>query len=306
MSARSIGNHRLNLLGMDVAVQMQTAVDDHDRKGSRFHHHESDDTYAPVKQPKVCEGCGRTDLKDADCVTGYPHEGDTVMITEDEKKVIAQNSGADIEVQWYVDAKQVNPLLFAGEKCYYLTPDLDPKRGGKLAAQKYITVMRIMSEEGWVGVVQYTKWGKTRLALLRVVPGEDGDILTMQNILWPDELRAPEFPTLEKAREIEVDPRLLPIARATMQSMVKDWDDADYTDTYQELLTKAIETKAGGQVIELSKVLDAPKVDDMDALLAQLSASVKPKDELPPKPSAKDAPAKKAPAKKAAPKKVVA
>jgi DNA end-binding protein Ku len=305
MSARSIGNHNLNMGMVSAAVQFMTAIDDHDRKGSNYHFHPADGTYSPVKQPKVCEGCGAAfaageepaGLSASDCSTGYAHEGAIVIITEDEKKVIAANSGADIDVMWFVKEKEVNPLYFAGEKVYYLVADMDPKRGGKLAAQKYRVIMQVLVEDELVGVVQYTKWGKTRLALLRVVPGEHGDIMILQNIIWPDELRPAEFPVMDKARAVELDPRLLPVARATMQSMVKEWDPADYIDTYQEQLTKAIEAKAGGKPIELTKVLDAPKVDDMDALLAQLTASVKPKDD------AKAPAAKKAPAKKAAPRK---
>jgi DNA end-binding protein Ku len=274
-----------------------TAIDDHDRRGSRYHHHVTDGTYAPVKQPKVCQGCGAADLKDTDCVTGYDHEGEVVVITEDERKMIAENSGVDIDIQKFVKEKQIDPLTCTGEKGYYLCPDMDPKRGGKLAAQKYMAIMRVLNEDELVGVVQYTKWGKTRLALLRVVHRANGDILMIQNLTWPDEVREPDFPTLTKAREVEVDPRLLPVARTVIQSMVEDWNGDDYVDTYQEKLTAAIEAKAGGKAIELATVQPKAATDDMDALLAQLTASVKAKE---------GAPAKKAPAKKAAPKKVVA
>ena len=301
MSPRSIGNHNLNMGMVSCAVQFMTAIDDHDRKGSRFHHHEKDGTYSPVKQPKICEGCAAS-VTDADCVTGYPHEGETVILTNEDKKVIEQNSGVDIDILDFVVEKAINPLHFSGEKCYWLVPDMDPKRGGKLAAAKYLTIMQVLAEEGWVGVVNYTKWGKTRLALLRVALGEDGKpVLMIQNMMWSDELRAPEFPQLDKARAAEVDPRLLPVARATMQSMVKEWNPDSYHDTYQEKLTAAIEAKAGGQPIELATVEAAAQTDDIGALLAQLEASQKAKDGAP-----AEAPAKKAPAKKAASKKVVA
>jgi DNA end-binding protein Ku len=175
---------------------------------------------------------------------------------------------------------------------------MDPKRGGKLAAAKYLTIMQVMVEEDWVGEIQYTKWGKTRVALLRVESFEDRPVLMIQNMLWPDELRTPEFPALDKARDVEVDPRLLPVARAAMQSMVEDWNPADLVDTYQEKLTAAIEAKASGKAIELATVEAAPTTDDIADLLAKLEATAKAK-------QAKAA-AKKAPAKKAPPKKSVA
>jgi DNA end-binding protein Ku len=297
MSPRSIGNHNLNMGMVSAAVQFMTAVDDHDRKGSRFHHHINDGTYNPVKQPKICQACQES-LSDSDCVTGYPHEGETVIITEDEKKVIAQNSGVDIEIKKFVKEKQIDPLYFSGENCYYLVPDMDPKRGGKLAAQKYMTIMQVLNEDELVGEVEYTKWGKTRAALLRVVHREKDDVLMIQNMMWPDELRSPEFPTLDKAREIETDPRLLPTFRMVAESMTEDWDPDTVRDTYQEKLTAAIEAKAGGKAIEVATIQPKTATDDMEALLAQLQASVKAKGDAPAK-----APAKKAAAKKAAPKK---
>jgi DNA end-binding protein Ku len=277
---------------MGCAVQFMTAIDNHDRKGSNFHHHPKDNTYSPVKQPKICEGCGAA-VQQVECVTGYAHEGDTVILTDDEKKIIEANSGADIEIRKFVKAKEINPLFFSGEKCYFLVPDMDPKRGGKLAAAKYLTIMKVMAENDWVGEIQYTKWGKTRVALLRVESFEDRPVLMIQNMLWPDELRTPEFPALDKARDVEVDPRLLPVARAAMQSMVEDWNPADLVDTYQEKLTAAIEAKASGKAIELATVEAAPTTDDIADLLAKLEATAK----------AKQA---KAPAKKAPPKKSVA
>jgi DNA end-binding protein Ku len=313
MSPRSIGNHNLNMGMVSAAVQFMTAIDDHDRKASNYHFHPEDGTYNPVKQPKVCQGCGAAfakgeepqGLEQADCSSGYAHEGEVIIITPDEKKVIAANSGVDIEITKFVKEKQVDPLYFSGENCYYLVPDMDPKRGGKLAAQKYRTIMQVLSEEEKVGVVEYTKWGKTRSALLRVVHRENGDVLMVQNMLWPDELRAPEFPQLDKAREIELDPRLLPTFRMVAESMTEEWDPSTLHDIYQEKLTAAIEAKAGGKPIEVATVQPKTATDDMDALLAQLQASVKPKDDDAKAP-AKKAPAKKAPAKKAAPKKVVA
>lgn len=308
MSPRSIGNHNLNMGMMGCAVQFMTAIDSHDRKGSNFHHHPADNTYSPVKQPKICEGCGAS-VQQAQCVTGYEHEGETVIITEDEKKVIEQNSGADIEITKFMHAKEINPLMFSGEKCYYLVPDMDPKRGGKLAAAKYMTIMQVMAENDWVGEISYTKWGKTRTALLRVESFEGEPVLMVQNMLWPDELRQPEFPQLDKARAVEVDPRLKPAAHAAMASMVEKWNPDNVRDVYQEKLTAAIEAKAGGKPIELATVEAAVQTDDIGALLAQLEASQKGRevdlDQPDPIPG-KKAPAKKAPAKKAAPKKVVA
>jgi DNA end-binding protein Ku len=273
---------------LNVPVQMMTAIDNHDRRASMYHHH-SDDSYAPVKMPKVCSGCAKT-VSQSDTVSGYEWEGEIVILTDADKAAIAKNAGQSMEVLRFVYAKQVNPMLFSGEKLYYILPDENPKRGGKQAIQAYKAILQVLAEEDKVAVVSYIKWNKNRIALLRVEPTEDGGVLVLQNLLWSDELRSPQFEVLTKARDTEVNPRLLPVARAAIESMTEDWNPADYVDVYEEQLTKAIAAKAAGQEITVVETEAAPAPDDMDALIAKLQASVKPK----------------APAKKAARKKVVA
>ena len=284
MSPRSIGNHPLQIGLVSCAVQMYTAIDSHDRKGHMFHHHPADDTYSPVKMPKVCEGCGAA-VTAGDIDTGYDQDGEVVIMTDADKKALEKSSGAAIEIVRFIRAKEVQPLMFSGEKAYYLTPDVDKKRGSKQGTATYKSIVRELEEEGLCGVVQYTKWGKTRIGLLRVEPTDDGGCLVIQNMIWPDELRAPELPA--QAKDIEPDPRLLPVMRSVVESMTEDWNSEDYRDVYQEQLTAAIEAKAAGKPIELTDEQDAPTPDDIDALLAALQASQK-----------KKAPAKKAPAKK--------
>jgi DNA end-binding protein Ku len=301
MSPRSLGNHPLQLGLVNCPVQMMTAIDNHDRRAAMFHHHLTDDTYSPVKMPKVCEGCGQT-VASGDTVKGYAHEGQTVILTDDECKAIEADAGAAIEILRFVRAKQVNPMLFSGERCFYLTPDVDPKRGGKQAVATYLTIRHMLAEEDLVGVVSYTKWGRSRIALLRVEPTTYGGILVLQNLIWSDELREPEFAVLAKAKESDVDGRLLPVARSVIASMTEDWNPADYVDVYEARLTAAIEAKAAGRPVVVADVAHTPAPDDIEDLLAKLTQSAKAK--APTKaPAAKRAPAKKAPAKKAPAKK---
>jgi DNA end-binding protein Ku len=301
---RSIGNHRLQMGLADCAVQMMTAIDNHDRRASMFHHHPADDSYAPVKMPKICDGCRET-VDQGNTVKGYDYEGETVILTQDDLAAVAKNSGNDIEVLRFVRAKQINPLLFSGEKVYWIVPDTDKKRSGKLTVPTYKAFLQVLVEEDKCAVVTYTKWGKTRIALLRVEPTENGGVLVLQNLLWADELREPAFPVLNQVKDTEVDPRLLPMMRMVVESMTEEWNPAEYVDVYEEQLSAAIAAKAAGNPVEVMQTAPtAVATDDIADLLAKLEASVKPKTDEAAAP-AKKAPAKRAP-RKAAAKKVVA
>lgn len=297
---RSIGNHDLMLGLVGCAVQMMTAIDDHDRKGSRFHHHPADNSYGAVKMPKICEGCGEV-VSQSDTVTGYEDNGKTVMLTNDELATIAANTGTALNISRFIRAKQVNPMYFSGEKAYYLVPD---KKRGSQAEGTYMTIVKVLSEQDLVGVVQYTKWGRNRIALLRVehteINGEPISLLVIQNMMWPDELREPAFPQLTKLSEASIDPRLLPVGRQVIESMTEDWNPADYRDTYMDALNAAIEAKAAGAEIEVVEAADAATPDDIEDLLAKLQQSVAAKKAPAKKAAAKKAPAKRAPARKSA------
>lgn len=125
-------------------------------------------------------------------------------------------------------------------------------------------------------------------------------VLVIQTLLWPDEVRAAEFSSLDgvdkpKAKE-------LAMAETLVDSMADDFDPTEFTDDYQvqlrELLDEMIES--GGKkvippVAEVEKSGEDAEVVDLVAAL-QRSVDAAGKKAAP----AKKKPAKKAPAKTAA------
>lgn len=287
--ARSVGNVDLTMGLVNCPVQMFSVFDSHDRKASMYHAHD-DGSYGKVKMPKTCEGCGEA-LVPADITKGYEQDGEVVMLTADELEAVADNSGTSVEIPQFVKADQINTLMFSDQNAYRLVPD--PKRG-RAALATYLTIRQVLVEQGLVGIVQYTRWGRNRLGLLCVEDTEYGGVLVIRNMLWPDELRAPAFPVLEKADVADVDPRLLPVARSVIESMTEDWNPAAYTDTYTESLSAAIAAKVSGAEIATVATEKEGAIDDVSDLLAKLEASAKAK------PAAKKAAPKKRGSKKAA------
>lgn len=108
----------------------------------------------------------------------------------------------------------------------------------------------------------------TRMAVLRVM----GNVLVLQNLTWPDEVRPADFAIL--AQKVVLKPRAIKVAHQIVESMLGVFDANDWTDTYTQRLTEVITAKALNT--EASPVEhDAP--EDVSDLIAALEASVKPR-----------------------------
>jgi DNA end-binding protein Ku len=196
------------------------------------------------------------------------------------------------------------------DKSYFLEPD------GK-SSKSYVLLTKTLKETDRVAIVHFALRNKTRLAALRVQDFSKRDVMIVQTLLWPDEIRDPDFPVLDK--EVDVKPAELKMASQVVESMTDDFNPDRYHDDYQEQLHELVQAKLeGGEAFtteEQPKELD--ETEDVSDLLAKLEASVKarrsgggsdgdkPAKKTTAKSAAKSA-AKKAPAKKTAAKKSTA
>ncbi|MFC6012342.1 Ku protein [Nocardia lasii] len=269
---------------VNVPVKVYTATEDHD---IRFHQVHAADG-GRIKYDRVCQVCGNS-VQFADIDKAYTSpDGDQVVLTDQDFSKLPAAEKHEIPVLEFVPSEQIDPVLF--DKSYYLEPDsATPKAYQLLAA----TLERIDK----TALVHFTLRQKTRLAALRVRDG----VLVLQTLLWPDEVRAVEFPALEDAATPR--PQELKMAETLVESMSGDFDPSEYTDEYQielqKLLDEAI-AAGDGKVVPAAETepveqADAEVVDLVAALQRSLEASGK-------REAAPAKPAKKA-AKKAAPRK---
>jgi DNA end-binding protein Ku len=91
------------------------------------------------------------------------------------------NSPRAIEVLAFVPVDQIDPLLL--HRPYYLGVSGDPR-----AARPYALLRDAMRESGQVAVVRLALRARESLAVLRV----RDQVIAMQHLLWPDELRPAE------------------------------------------------------------------------------------------------------------------
>jgi DNA end-binding protein Ku len=105
-----------------------------------------------------------------------------------------------------------------------------------------------------VAIVQFALREKTRLGALRI----KDDVLVLQSLLWPDEVREANFPSLEADVRISAQER--DMSAALVESMAADFDPASFTDDYQVQLRQLIEAK-----LEQGESLDTEETFGVEA-----------------------------------------
>jgi DNA end-binding protein Ku len=147
---------------------------------------------------------------------------------------------------------------------------------------------------------------RTRMttAVLRV----RDDVIVMQTMLWPDEVRKPDFAGLD-ATEHAATANELKMAKLLVDTLAGDYDATEYDDDYAKAVEALVQAKLeGGEV----KAPEQPKkstgevVDLLAALQRSVDAAKSSRGETPAEKPAEETSTKKAPAKKAAAKKAPA
>ena len=300
---------------VNVPVKVYTATEDHDIKFHQVHGKDG----GRIKYDRKCSVCGES-VQFADIDKAYESpDGDRVVLTDQDFSKLPAAEKHEIPVLEFVPTEQIDPILF--DKSYYLEPD-------STSPKAYVLLRETLAETDRTALVHFTLRQKTRLAALRV----HENVLMIQTLLWPDEVRAAEFSSLDDVTAPR--PQELKMAGALVESMSGDFDPSEYTDDYQielrKVLDEAIEN-GGEKVIHAERDDDADTGEDAEVvdLVAALQRSVEaagrsgkgrrdtagdgsskaPAQKTPAKKSpakkaaAKKAPAKKAPAKKTAAKK---
>jgi DNA end-binding protein Ku len=96
-------------------------------------------------------------------------------------------------------------------------------------------------------------------------------VLVLETLLWPDEVRVPDFPFL--ADNIEVRSQELRMAESLIESMTLDFDPDEYHDSYREALQELVTAKVEGREV-LQPVEARPGEEEPSSLADALRASL--------------------------------
>jgi len=108
---------------------------------------------------------------------------------------------------------------------------------------------------------------REQLATLRVRDG----VIVMETMIWPDEIRTPEFGFLDTNVELRAAEQQM--ARSLIESMSGDFDPEEYTDDYREALQAVIDAKVEGREVVAAEEAQ-PSADNVVDLMSALRASV--------------------------------
>lgn len=285
---RSIWKGSVSFGLVNVPVKVYSATEDHDIK---FHQVHAKDN-GRIRYKRVCEVCGEV-VEYRDIARAYDSDdGQTVIITDEDIATMPEERSREIDVVEFVPADQLDPMMY--DKSYFLEPD-------SKSTKSYVLLAKTLAETDRVAIVHFALRNKTRLAALRVKDFSKRDVMVIHTLLWPDEIRDPDFPSLDK--DVEIKPAELKMAGQVVESMTDDFKPDQFRDTYQEQLHELVQAKLeGGEAFTVEEQpTDLDETDDVSDLLAKLEASVKARKSGSSSSSSDEkAPAKKAPAKKAA------
>jgi DNA end-binding protein Ku len=253
---RSLWNGSLSFGLVTIPVKLYSATEDHDVSFHQVHAADG----GQIRYQRVCEVCGEV-VKYQDIAKAYSDDdGQAVILTDEDFASLPADRSREIAVAEFVPAEQINPLLY--DKAYYLEPPA-------AAAKAYVLLRRTLESTDRIAIVRFALRQRTQLAALRV----HGDLLAVQTLRWPDEIRTLDVP--EQVADASVTDRELAMATTLVDTYATDFDPSEFTDEYQVQLRELIDAKlAGGEAYEP----EAPVTEGEDAevldLLAALERSV--------------------------------
>ncbi|HJU82151.1 MAG TPA: Ku protein [Acidimicrobiia bacterium] len=250
---RSIWSGAITFGLITIPVGLYTATEDRD---IAFHLLSGKDK-SRIQYKRVSSKTGR-EVDWDDIVKGYEYEkGKYVVFTPEELEQIAPESARTIDVVKIVDATEIDPIYF--EKSYFVAPS-------KVGAKAYKLFLRALTESGRVAVAKVTIREKERLCTLRVKE----DLLVLETMTWPDEIRVPDFEQLKDNSRISAEE--LKMARLLIDHLAGEFDPSEFEDSYRQRLEDAIDAKIEGNEIELAPAAAEPAT--VTNLLDALKASV--------------------------------
>jgi len=251
---RSIWKGAISFGLVTIPVKLYSATEE---KDVSFHQVRRSDG-SRVKYKRVAADDGQ-EVAYGDIAKGYElPSGETVVLTDEDFKELPLTTSRAIDVLQFVPLEQVDPIYFA--KSYYLEPD-------KTGVKPYVLLRDALEQSGQVALVKVALRNRESLATLRVREG----VFVLETMLWPDEVRRPEFAFLDE--EVEVRPQELAMAGSLIETLSGEFDPSAYKDSYREALQAVIEAKvAGREVVQPSQT--QPTAGTVVDLMAALRASV--------------------------------
>ncbi len=211
-----------------------------------------------IRYKRVCEVCGEEVSYDQIERGFLAPDGRLAILTKADMEQLPLASSKTVDIVRFVDESEIDPVYF--EKTYLI-------EANGVGVKPYVLLRDALAKTGKAGVVKVALRTRESLALIR----PRGDLLVMDTMLWPDEVRDAGFAAPEtgvRASEAEVG-----MAEMFIEQMSGRWQPEDYTDGYRAALEALVQAKLSGVAVAQAAAGEQPGGEVVD-LMAALRASV--------------------------------
>jgi DNA end-binding protein Ku len=237
---------------VSVPVKLYAATESHDVSFRQVHAKDG----GRIKYQRVCSIDGE-EVPYSDIAKGYETEdGEMVILDDDDFADLPSNSTREIAVEKFVPREQIDPIWF--EKSYYLEPE-------KSGTKPYALLRQALLDADRMAVVTVAIRNRTSMAVLRV----RDDVIVLQTMMWPDEVRQPDF-SIESG---EVKDAEVKMANMLVETLAGDFDADEFEDDYADAVHALVKAKIEGGEVQRTPTSTKSSGEVVD-LLAALQRSV--------------------------------
>jgi DNA end-binding protein Ku len=213
-----------------IPVKLYAATEQRDVAFRQVHREDG----GRIQYRRVCSIDGE-EVPYSDVAKGYElPTGDVVVLTDEDLKDLPLATAHRIDVLHFAPAGQLDPIL--ANKAYYLEPE-------PAGVRAYVLFRDALERSGRVAVTKVAIRQREALAALRV----RDDVLVLETLLWPDEVRTADFKFLEET--VDIRAQELRMAASLIDTMTEDFDPSAYTDAYREALEALVQAKIEGNEV---------------------------------------------------------
>jgi len=213
-----------------IPVRLYAATEQRDVTFRQVHREDG----GRIRFQRVCSVCGQ-EVPYAEVAKGYElPDGEMVVLTDDDFADLPLPTNRSIDVVQFTPAEQVDPILHG--RSYYTEPE-------QAGTRAYVLLRDALENSEMVAIARVALRQRESLAALRV----RGGVLVLDTLLWPDEVRTPDFKFLDE--DVPVRTQELKMAASLIDSMTMDFDPDEFHDGYREAVEELVAAKAAGREV---------------------------------------------------------
>ena len=216
--------------------------------------------HSPIRFKRVAESDGE-EVQWDQIVKGFEVDKDRYVVFTDEELQAATETGTSklVDVVQFVSAEEIDPIHF--QKSYYLAPEAT-------GVKAYRILLQALKDKDRVGLAKVAIREREHLASLRAI----GNVLVLETMFWPDEIRVPDFEEL--GEDLEVRDEELQMAEMIIDNLTTEFEPSAWTDESREAVEELARKKIEGEEIVAPEAPEPTKVVDLlDALKASVEAT---------------------------------